>query len=179
MGRASPFPDMGVIYMAHRGPAGKSVKHGRTPNAEWTEVLDTPYTGPSPDLPKLTNRRKWNELVAQWYDQVRAMPHCTMWGPGDWMFAIETAMQKHEYYADDKRPSSAATEIRRRESMMGTTTEARRQLRIRYVSTADTDEDYAEPDRPVEVDEQDETSGRTVATVTPIAERRARLTRSA
>lgn len=161
--------------MAHRGPVSKSVKHGRTPNADWTDVVDVPYTGPSPDLPRLPGRRKWNDLVVQWWEQVRTMPHCVLWRNTDWMFAIETAMQKHDYYADDERRTTAAAEVRRREAMMGTTGEARRQLRIRYVAA---DEGAVEPDDvdlPVEVVEQDEaaTGG---ATVTPLDDRRRRLT---
>lgn len=163
--------------MAHRGPAGKAVKHGRTPNAEWTDVVDTPYTGPSPDLPRLPNRRKWHDLVVQWWEQVRTMPHCVLWRNTDWMFAIETALQKHEYYVSDpdKRATTAVTEIRRREAMLGTTTEARRQLRIRYVASAEDQVEPEEDDLPVEVveEEQAATGG---ATVTPLADRRRRLT---
>lgn len=164
--------------MAHRGPAGKAVKHGRTPNAEWTEVADVPYAGPSPDLPRLPNRRKWNELVLQWWEQVRTMPHCVVWRNTDWMFAIETALQKHEYYASDDRTTTAATEIRRREAMLGTTAEARRQLRIRYVAADEAAVEPDDDDLPVEVTEESQaaTGG---ATVTPLADRRRRLTQSA
>lgn len=161
--------------MAHRGPAGKAVKHGRTPNAEWTDITDVPYTGPSPDLPKLPNRRKWNDLVVQWYEQVRAMPHCVLWRNTDWMFAIETAMQKHEYYASEERTTTAAAEIRRREAMLGTTREARRQLRIRYVPAGEDQGELEDVDLPVEVVEEAEaaTGG---ATITPLSDRRRRLT---
>jgi hypothetical protein len=161
--------------MAHRGPAAKTVKHGRTPNADWTEVVDTPYTGPSPELPKLSHRRRWNEMVVQWWEQVRTMPHCVLWRNTDWMFAIETALQKHDYYADDDRKTTAATEIRRREAQLGTTAEARRQLRIRYVPAAEVVDEVDDDDLPVEVVEQEEaaTGG---ATVTPLADRRRRLT---
>lgn len=161
--------------MAHRGPAGKAVKHGRTPNADWTDITDVPYAGPSPDLPRLPNRRKWNELVVQWWEQVRRMPHCVLWRNTDWMFAIETALQKHEYYTADERTTTAATEIRRREAMLGTTAEARRQLRIRYVPADEGEVQPEEPDLPVEVVEEDQaaTGG---ATVTPLADRRRRLT---
>lgn len=172
-------PDMGEP-MAHRGVAPKSVKLGRTPNAEWTEVLDVPYTGPSPDLPKLPNRRKWNDLVAMWWEQVRSMPHCVLWRPTDWTFALETAVAKNEYYALDagERTTTAFTEIRRREAQLGTTAEARRQLRIRYVRPADEADEADDSDPPVEVVEQ-EHAGTGGATVTPLADRRARLTRPA
>lgn len=166
--------------MAHRGVAPKSIKLGRTPNADWTEVPDEPYTGPSPELPKLPRGRRWNELVVQWWEQVRAMPHCALWRPTDWMFAVETAMAKNDYYvlASDERTTTAFTEIRRREALIGTTAEARRQLRIRYSPVDDGFGDADGYDSPVEVTEQ-EAAATGGATVTPLADRRARLTRPA
>ncbi len=168
--------------MAHRGPASKAIKHGRTPSADWTEVPDVAYTGPSPALPKLSNRRRWSELVVLWWDMVREMPHCALWTPTDWHFAVETALMKQELWAEvnagEGLRSTLATEVRRREDQMGTTAEARRKLRIRYVP-ADEVEEY-EPDdgRPVQVVEQSRaaTGG---ATVTPLADRRRRLTKPA
>jgi hypothetical protein len=124
--------------VAHSGPPAKNVKHGRTPNADWTDVLDVPYEGESPDLPKSPGqRRKWHEPVMVWWEQVRRMPHCVLWAPTDWLFAVETAYMKQQYWADYSQGelhSTLATEIRRREDQMGTTGEARRKLRIRYVS---------------------------------------------
>ncbi len=166
----------------HRGVQPKTVKHGRTPNADWTDVLDEPYTGPSPDLPKLAGRRKWTELTLQWWEQVRVMPHCVLWQAGDWQFAVETAMLKDQFWrelAEGEMKATTATEIRRREGLMGTTMEARRQLRIRYVPVGGEVDDVP-PERPMVVQEEEETmqdSG-AVATVTPIADRRARLTRA-
>lgn len=166
--------------MAHRGPASKAVKHGRTQNADWTDVPDAPYTGPSPDLPKLGGRKRWNDLVLQWWEQVRAMPHCSLWTPTDWHFAVETALMKQQFwadYAEGEMKSTAATEIRRREDQIGTTTEARRKLRIRYIETGD--EDYApEDDLDIEVTDQ-EVAASDGGTVTSLADRRARLTRPA
>lgn len=175
------LPDMGVIVMAHRGPASKAVKHGRTPNAEWTEVVDTPYTDASPDLPKLPRRERWHVMVEQWWAQVREMPHCVLWRAVDWTFAVETAFMKQAYWklADTgEATTTMAVEIRRREAQMGTTQEALRQLRIRYVSAVGDEDDLADEDRPVEVVDQAvaATGG---ATVTPLADRRARLTRQA
>ncbi len=166
--------------MARPGPASKAVKHGRTPNAEWTEVPDTPYLGPSPELPRLAGRRKWQDIVVQWWEQVRVMPHCRLWGPTDWQFAVETAMLKDAFwrdYHDGAMKTTAATEIRRREDQMGTTAEARRKVQIRYVPVGD-EVLLPEPDMPVEVVEQPVAATGT-ATVTPIADRRARLTRPA
>jgi hypothetical protein len=172
---------MGVIVMAHRGPAQKAVKHGRTPNAEWIDVVDVPYTGPSPDLPRLPQRGKWHPMVVAWWEQIREMPHCVRWRATDWTFALETAFMKNAYWADVEAhaaTTSAAVELRRREAQMGTTLEALRQARIRYVP-ADGEEDEPPADLPVQVVEQASTAGTSVATVTPLADRRARLTRSA
>ncbi len=169
--------------MAHRGPAAKALKHGRTPNAEWVEVVDVPFEGASPELPKLPGRRRWHPLVEQWWAQVRVMPHCALWGPTDWQFAVETALMKQEFWqevsAGDGLRSTLATEIRRREDQIGTTGEARRKLRIRYLPVDD-DGDLvlpaAEPSVEVTTQEHAGTGG---ATVTPLASRRARLTRNA
>lgn len=168
--------------MAHRGPAQKQVKHGRTANSDWTEVPDVPYTGPSPDLPRLPRRGKWHPMVEQWWSQIREMPHCVLWRAVDWTFALETAFMKQTFWTDveaQAATTSAAVEIRRREAQMGTTIEALRQLRIRYIP-ADGDADVdVDVEVPVEVVDQESTSGTSVATVTPLADRRARLTRSA
>lgn len=167
--------------MALRGPAAKANKHGRGAAADWTDVPAVAYTGASPDLPRLPGRKKWSELTLQWWDQVRAMPHCGLWEPTDWTFAIETALLKEMFwrqYDDGEAKSTMATEIRRREAAMGTTAEARRQLRIRYVPVNDT-ADLPEPDTDVVVVEQATAAGAGVATVTSIADRQARLTRSA
>jgi hypothetical protein len=167
--------------MAHRGPAAKPNKHGRTPNADWTEVVDVPYEGPSPDLPKLPRRKKWHPMVEQWWEQVREMPHCALWRPSDWTFALETAFQKQAHWElcdTGEQTTTAAVEIRRREDQMGTTIEALRKLRIRYVGDGG-DSDYGDDsDRDIIVVEQ-EVAGGGDATVTQIASRRARLTHTA
>lgn len=166
--------------MALRGAAPKVSKHGRTPTADWTDVVDVPFPGPSPDLPKLANRRRWSDLVVQWWEQVRSMPHCVLWSATDWQFAIETALMKDQFwreYAAGDMKSTAATEIRRREALLGTTAEARRQLRIRYVPVGEAGVGDV-PDLPVVVQEEAQAGGG-VASVTPIADRRTRLTRSA
>lgn len=168
--------------MAHRGPASKAIKHGRTPTADWTEVPDVPNTGVTPPLPKLPNRRRWTGLVIAWWDMVREMPHTVLWTPTDWHFAVETALMKQELWAEvhagEGLRSTLATEVRRREDQIGTTAEARRKLRIRYVPVEEPEEDVPDVDGPVQVVEQSRaaTGG---ATVTPLADRRRRLTRPA
>ena len=58
------------------------------------------------------------------------MPHCIFWDDADWDFARETLKLMHDFYAGK---TSLASEIRLRGVRMGTTWDARRDLRIRYV----------------------------------------------
>ncbi len=155
--------------MAVTGAAPKAAKLGHSPTLDWTEVVDEPYEpGRTRELPKL-GRRKWNDLVVAWWAQVRIMPHCSLWTETDWIFAQETGMMKHEYLADDRRKTTEATEIRRREDMMGVTLEARRKLRIRYVSR-----DEKSQQRQVVAPAGAGPAGGT--NVVPIGDRRARMT---
>lgn len=124
--------------MAARGPNSKTNKHGRTPSmaGDWIDVPDRPYEGPSPNLPALPRRKKYHQMVEQWWEQIRHMPHCSKWRPTDWTYAIETALFKQAYwdaYDRGEASTTAAVDIRRREDQMGTTQEALRKLRIRYI----------------------------------------------
>lgn len=161
--------------MATRGPAPKINKHGRTPNTggEWVDVADRPYDGPSPDLPALPRRKRWHPMVSQWWDQVRRMPHCLLWRPTDWTYAIETALMKQGYwdaYDKGEAVTTAAVDIRRREDQMGTTQEALRKIRIRYV----------DPDLVASEDDDDDVEFEPAAgapdNVTSLTDRLARLT---
>lgn len=132
--------------MAVSGPAQSEHKLGRTANAGWTEVPDVPYEGPSLRLPKLPDGMKWVPQVEAWWDQIRQMPHCVLWSPTDWMFAIETAYLKQDFWSEyfgGVVHATKSTEIRRREDQMGTTVEARRKLLIRYIDPAVFDEEEA------------------------------------
>lgn len=178
------FPTWELIRMAHRGPDSKAVKLGRTPNADWVEVPDVPFEGPWPDLPKLSGRQKWNDLAIRWWDIAKRLPHAALWDDSDWQYVLETVFMKHYYFRDvqnDEGTTSAATEIRRREDNIGTTMEARRKLRIKYVDpeqpgVQDPVGTGAESDdRPAKVVEQTG-PGPGGGTVTPLAERRKRLT---
>lgn len=160
--------------MAIAGRTPKAVKHGRTPlSTEWKDIPDLPYDGPTPDLPALPRRQKWREPVVDWWDEIRVMPHCRLWGATDWRFAIETARMKQQFWLeleDGEMKTTLATEIRRREDQMGTTVEARRKLRIRYVDP--------EPDEVAEDDtDVSDGPGSTVdgATVTDMTSRRRRI----
>jgi hypothetical protein len=59
------------------------------------------------------------------------MPHCVRCSDGDWSFAIDTAMLAAEFH--ESGTSSSAAELRQREKILGTTMDARRALRIRYL----------------------------------------------
>lgn len=59
------------------------------------------------------------------------MPHCKLWTPGDWQFAILTAHVADMAY---RGHTGSAAELRNREKVMGTTYEYRRDQRIRYVA---------------------------------------------
>lgn len=61
------------------------------------------------------------------------MPHCRLWTESDWEFALETAMVADALFYGR---TSAATELRQREKVLGTTVDSRRDLRIRYVESA-------------------------------------------
>lgn len=61
------------------------------------------------------------------------MPHCVLWEKSDWQFAKDTAIIAAAFHAGDL---VRAQELRQREKIMGTTADARRDLRIRYVEPA-------------------------------------------
>ncbi len=160
--------------MAHTGPPAKAAKHGRTPtNSEWIDVPDLPFDEESPGLPKLGGRKKWHSQVEAWWEEIRTMPHCRAWTVTDWRFAIDTAFMKEQLWRDiddGEMKATLATEIRRREDQLGTTIEARRKLRIRYLdpSAFAADEDQA--------DEAGAAGDGGADNVTSISSRRARLT---
>ncbi len=103
------------------------------------EVEDKPYTR-KPPITLPAQRIMFVEgkaqtvsvlpLTEKWWDTVRAMPHCVLWTPADWMFAVETALIADLSF---RGITSAGSELRQRERILGTTLEARRNLRIRYV----------------------------------------------
>lgn len=159
--------------MAVTGPDPKLAKLGHSPaSTEWTDVPNVPYAGESPDLPKLPRRQKWDPDVETWWKLVRAMPHCALWQPTDWAFAIQTAKYKQQEardLADGELKTTLATEIRRREDQMGYTMEARRKLRIRYVDPKEAEKRQLQAPTPAG-------AGPAATNVVPIGDRRARMT---
>jgi hypothetical protein len=95
------------------------------PTHDWTEVENIPFAG-APALPRRSPR--WPAATRRWWSVVSAMPHCKLWTGADWQYAIDTA-EVHARFVE----GGSATELRIREQRMGTTMDARRDLRIRYV----------------------------------------------
>jgi hypothetical protein len=58
------------------------------------------------------------------------MPHCVLWHDSDWAYALDTAVVHDQASYGSV---SAMAELRLREKSLGTTFDARRDLRIRYV----------------------------------------------
>ena len=127
------------MAVAGRKPAASGqTRHRVKPSTDWTEVQNVPYSGERPALPKTRTviSREGQEKVTlqamtkQWWEAISTMPHCVLWTSSDWMFALSTATVADAAFCG---VSSAATELRNREKVLGTTVEYRRDLRIRYV----------------------------------------------
>jgi hypothetical protein len=150
-------------------PSGRPTVNRNKPTYEWTTVPAVPYTGKKPTLPKIRQVMVKNgEVVVvpieqrtrDWWKAVSSMPHCALWIESDWAFALDTAM----VHASAVYGSvTAAAELRQREKVMGTTVDARRDLRIRYVN--EENEVVAEAVSP--------------STVTKLEDRRSRLSNGA
>lgn len=144
---------------------------------EWTTVVDEPYGGPRPELPD-ARRVEWTDrelgrqsdmmplqpLTFAWWDRIAAMPHCVLWSAADWQYAVTTALVADAVFAGDVR---LAGELRQRERVLGTTLDARRDLRIRYVPA----EDVADQDE----EQQPAAAAGGERPVTRLADRRRRL----
>ncbi len=111
-------------------PSDQPVRRRNKPEHGWTEVDAIPFEC-GPDLPP--KRGAWTKATRRWWQAVRTMPHCALWDPSDWQFAMDTAYVAAAFHAGNIK---AATELRQREKVMGTTVDARRDLRIRYVEPA-------------------------------------------
>lgn len=73
---------------------------------------------------------EWPAETRRWWGAVSHMPHCVLWSRADWQFALDTAIVAAAFHSGDVR---IAAELRQREKVLGTTHDARRDLRIRYV----------------------------------------------
>lgn len=119
-------------------PQGQAVTRHKS-SIDWTEVPDVPYAGEVPELPKKrrvilqfgATKDIWlHPLTKAWWKDISRMPHCTLWTASDWRFAIATAVVADAFHYGH---TPSATELARREKVLGTTVDARRDLRIRYV----------------------------------------------
>lgn len=134
--------------IAGRKPKADGQKRNRhAPTHDWTEVPNVPYAGKRPALPTKRGRVSKSrgaqdefETVAlcamtrRWWKSVSTMPHCALWTAADWQFAIDTAIVADRFYVGE---AGTAGELRQREKLLGTTIDARRDLRIRYVEPVD------------------------------------------
>jgi len=96
------------------------------------------YDGEHPELPLSRTVLKGDEPIEipiekrtrDWWTALCKMPHCVLWQDSDWAFALDTAMV---HAAASHGQVTAMAELRMREKVLGTTVDARRDLRIRYV----------------------------------------------
>lgn len=120
--------------VAGRKPKPDGQKRNRVkPTYEWVDVPNVPFDG-APKLPKRPDGKSWPAATKRWWMAVSSMPHCVLWSESDWQFAVDTAYLVAVFH-DGK--VSLGGEIRQREKVLGTTADARRDLRIRYVGDAD------------------------------------------
>lgn len=125
--------------------AGRKPKEGPKRNQmpaahDWVEVEDRPFRG-APLVAFPSKRRvevggrvsmvEWQPLTKLWWKTIKAMPHCTIWTPADWLFAVATATIADDVFRSAS--TAAAGELRQREKILGVTLDSRRDLRIRYV----------------------------------------------
>lgn len=102
---------------------------------DFDDYPDVPFDGPK--LPTRWRyesgkevRAAWPAATKRWWEKIRQMPHAKSWAPTDWEFAFTTA-EGHARFTEGK---GSLTELRARERRMGTTADARRDMRIRYVA---------------------------------------------
>jgi hypothetical protein len=89
----------------------------------------------------MRQRIRYPARTLAWWAVISRMPHCVLWTAADWQYALDV-VEAHARFVE----GTNGTELRIREKQLGTTLDARRDLRIRYV------EPRAEPaGRPGEV----------------------------
>ncbi len=117
---------------------------------DFDDIPDIPFDGPKlparwviPRGSDVEKRVAWPKATARWWESIRRMPHTKDWADTDWEFAFTTAELHVRAVVEGKM---GMTELRARERRMGTTAEARRDMRMRYVkpSVASEREDAGE-----------------------------------
>lgn len=118
-------------------PEGQAVNRVK-PVHDWTEVIDRPYVGESPDLPTDVS---WSSYTLELWEAARHVPHAVLWSPGEWLIHI-AAM-----FAVEKNWENPTSEMRLRVAKIGMTAEDLRDLRIRYIEpTAEATENVSRID---------------------------------
>jgi hypothetical protein len=132
---------------AKRKPEGQAVTRHK-PAVEWTSVPDVPFSGPK--LPtRRSDGRPWPTWTKRWWKAISSMPHAALFSEADWEYAFATAAIAAIFHeAGPREIVSAAAELRQREKVLGTTVDARRDLRIRYVDPAPVEQ----PDEVIRID---------------------------
>ena len=115
---------------------------------EWRDVIDVPFTDAPPLPPRDESSStsegrpigifadRWPKSTLAWWKVVSAMPHCALWYPADWRYAMDTA-EAHARFAEGWKGCASGAELRMRERRLGMTHDDRRDLRIRYVKAPD------------------------------------------
>ena len=120
-------------------PTGRAILSGNKPRVDSTDVVNVPFDGEKPELPlEREMLLKSGDVITvpmgkatvQWWEKISSMPHCLLWADSDWQYALDTAKV---HAMAQNGVLSAMAELRMREKTLGTTWEARRDLRIRYV----------------------------------------------
>jgi hypothetical protein len=110
-------------------PEGQAVTRHK-PTHDWIEIENVRFAG-GPDLPATRRRGEaWPQYAYEIWDIWSTMPHCILWDEKDWEFAAETVEVAVRFYEGSLQ---AATELRNRQKLLGTTWSMLRDLRIRYV----------------------------------------------
>ncbi|MET8648421.1 hypothetical protein [Nocardia aurea] len=113
-------------------PAGQA-RNRVKPVHDWTEVENVPFES-APALPDArADGRPWSARTRQKWTAWSEMPHCKLWGPAEWDFALDSIELAAQFHEGNPR---VATELRNRERVLGTTADYLRDLRIRYVDAA-------------------------------------------
>jgi hypothetical protein len=127
------------MVMSGRKPSDRPTVSRNKPRVDWVDVVNVPYEGETPKLPEVrevinkagdVSVYPMPEQTKTWWASVSTMPHCVLWSPSDWSFCLDTALVHAQAVTG---VISAMAELRMREKIIGTTVDARRDLRIRYV----------------------------------------------
>lgn len=136
------MPVTGVAQKTDRS----QVRHRNPTVADWIDVDNVPFEGAPPLRDRATggisvmavgaeNSEDWPQATLDWWHDISRMPHCKLWGPSEWRYAMDTA-EIHARTMEAWRGYTGAS-LLPREKQMGVTADFRRGLRIRYVEPKD------------------------------------------